>query len=127
MELRLHPLSEAGVPNLVFEESRVLVGRGADCELRLFNLLVSRHHAELVISEEDIVVRDLSSTNGTFVNGQRIGGEQVLEDGDILIFAAVVFEVQLDHSAIHALRRCWQRDARVQESLTSLVRQFKSE
>ena len=49
-----------------------LLGRGTDCDLRLVDPGVSRHHAELRVENDQVVLVDLSSTNGTFVNGQPI-------------------------------------------------------
>lgn len=49
-----------------------LLGRGTDCDLRLVDPGVSRHHAELRIENDQVVLVDLGSTNGTFVNGQPV-------------------------------------------------------
>jgi hypothetical protein len=49
-----------------------LLGRGTDCDLRLVDPGVSRHHAELRVEGDQVVLVDLSSTNGTFVNGQPV-------------------------------------------------------
>lgn len=57
-----------------------LLGRGTDCDLRLVDPGVSRHHAELRVEEDQVVLVDLGSTNGTFVNGQPVR-RVVLTDG----------------------------------------------
>jgi len=62
----------------------VTVGRLGDCTIPLNDTNVSRRHAEVRPSARGYVVSDLGSTNGTKVNGQRIQGEQVLADGDIV-------------------------------------------
>jgi Protein of unknown function (DUF3662)/FHA domain len=49
-----------------------MLGRGTDCDLRLVDPGVSRHHAELRIEDGEVVLVDLGSTNGTFVNGQPV-------------------------------------------------------
>jgi pSer/pThr/pTyr-binding forkhead associated (FHA) protein len=49
-----------------------LLGRGTDCDLRLVDPGVSRHHAELRVEGQLVVLVDLGSTNGTFVNGQPV-------------------------------------------------------
>nr|WP_133741682.1 DUF3662 and FHA domain-containing protein [Actinorugispora endophytica] len=49
-----------------------LLGRGTDCDLRLVDNGVSRHHAEIRVEDSETVLVDLGSTNGTFVNGQQV-------------------------------------------------------
>jgi hypothetical protein len=57
-----------------------LLGRGTDCDLRMVDPGVSRHHAELRVEDTQVVLVDLGSTNGTFVNGQPVR-RVVLVDG----------------------------------------------
>ena len=50
----------------------IMIGRGSDCQLILDDDYVSTRHARVVSSPNGIYVEDLGSTNGTYVNGQRI-------------------------------------------------------
>ncbi len=75
------------------------VGRSEGCDLRLSFPEISRRHAEIVMMDEVLVVREFGSTNGTFVNSQRISGSQRINSGDILHFGAVEFRV-LHHAAV---------------------------
>ena len=58
-----------------------VLGRGRDCDIRLSDPDTSRRHAELLVVGERFVVRDLDSTNGTFVNGSRVESRE-LAPGD---------------------------------------------
>ncbi|MGO9974199.1 MAG: FHA domain-containing protein [Solirubrobacteraceae bacterium] len=55
------------------ECQELLLGRDRGCDVVLCDLSVSRRHARLVFRDEKWVVQDLGSTNGTIVNGRRIG------------------------------------------------------
>ncbi len=66
----------------------VTIGRLSECTVPLNDQNVSRRHAEIRPGSGAYVVNDLGSTNGTMVNGTRIGGEQRLADGDILSFGS---------------------------------------
>ena len=57
---------------LTLDRPRVRVGSGADCELRLGDTAVSRHHFELQATEAGYLLRDLGSTNGTLADGVRV-------------------------------------------------------
>ncbi len=58
------------------------IGRGADADIRIDDPGVSRHHAEITIGS-DVILRDLGSTNGTYVNGMLVA-EQPLRDGAVI-------------------------------------------
>ncbi len=62
----------------------VLIGRSSNCHLVLDDGLVSRRHAQLVISEDRALVEDFGSANGVFVNGKRVAGSEPLKAGDQL-------------------------------------------
>jgi sigma-54 dependent transcriptional regulator, acetoin dehydrogenase operon transcriptional activator AcoR len=63
--------------------ARVLLGRGEDCETTLPGRETSRHHAEIVRRGPLWVIRDLGSTNGTFVNAERVA-EAPLASGEVV-------------------------------------------
>lgn len=61
----------------------LLLGRDASCDVVITSKNVSRRHAEIMASPKGYVLVD-SSTNGTFVNGQRIEGQHLLARGDVI-------------------------------------------
>jgi EAL domain-containing protein (putative c-di-GMP-specific phosphodiesterase class I) len=69
------------------------VGRKPDNSLSIPSHSVSGYHAEFLQTEAGLIVRDLNSTNGTFVNGQRLEGEVQVHGGDLVQFATEVFRV----------------------------------
>lgn len=74
------------------------IGRRPGTELCIPALHISKIHAELFERGGHLWVRDMGSTNGTYVNGRRIDAETRLADGDMVQFASEVFRVQLDAS-----------------------------
>lgn len=64
----------------------VLVGREPPAAVLLTERQTSRRHARLVVSAEGVTVEDLGSTNGTYVNGERVSGKVPLKDHDRLRF-----------------------------------------
>jgi pSer/pThr/pTyr-binding forkhead associated (FHA) protein len=62
----------------------VTIGRDAQCDVQVDCTWVSRRHAHIAWSATEYIVTDLGSTNGTFVNGERVVGPQALQSGDFL-------------------------------------------
>lgn len=78
---------------------RFLIGREEDCHLRPNSELVSRHHCVFTHDEYAVRVRDLGSTNGTFVNGNRVRGTTVLNTGDRITVGKLEFEIVIGDEA----------------------------
>lgn len=73
----------SGPQAIPLESTLVSLGRGLGNDVILEDTRVSRHHAQLRYRQRRFWVTDLGSTNGTFVNGQRVT-ETALRDGDVL-------------------------------------------
>jgi hypothetical protein len=71
----------------------ILIGRSSTCHLVLDDGLVSRRHAQIVISEERAMIEDFSSANGVFVNSKRVSGSEQLKAGDQLQIGKQQFTV----------------------------------
>jgi len=71
------------VGEYLFEAGRVLIGRALDSEIQVDSRFVSRHHAQIVSSNEGCFVEDLNSTNGILLNGKP-AKKQLLADGDVI-------------------------------------------
>ena len=67
-----------------------VIGRQRGCHLRLSSSEISRRHAIIFVRDGMLGVKEFGSTNGTFVNHQRLVGERTLQNGDILHFGQVV-------------------------------------
>jgi len=79
------------------------VGRRADVSLSLAYRTVSSVHAELFERDSALVLHDLGSTNGTFVNGVRVIDEHPLAQNDLVQFAEVPFRVRRQSSETGAM------------------------
>src|SRR5262249_17744942 len=73
-----------------------LIGRGADCDLRLRAAAVSRHHCLIRVRGNEVTLTDLGSSNGTYLNGTRVRSQAPLKEGDELRLGDFRFLVELD-------------------------------
>ena len=80
--------AKAGEVNLKLPTT---IGRGREASLTIPHPLVSRIHCELTERDGKLVVKDLGSLNGTFVNNQRIEGEELIEPEQLLTLGNVTF------------------------------------
>jgi pSer/pThr/pTyr-binding forkhead associated (FHA) protein len=71
---------------------RTTVGRVEDNAFQIADASVSSHHAEILLRGSEIVIKDLNSTNGTFINNEKIS-ETVLQPGQTLRFGQVELKV----------------------------------
>lgn len=75
-------------------EREVWIGRDENCLVRMTSTEVSRRHCSLTPTGRGLLLRDLNSQNGTFVNALRVDDEVMLQSGDRLTVGPVSFEVQ---------------------------------
>lgn len=81
-------------------DREIVIGRGSDLDMVLVEDMVSRRHAKISTHNGVITIEDLNSTNGTFVNGERIR-RTTLEEGDrILIGTSIIKLVAVDSAAV---------------------------
>ncbi|QDT56816.1 Phosphoserine phosphatase RsbU [Caulifigura coniformis] len=79
--------------------NEVVVGRLPECEIHLDSNMISRKHARLRRNGSTIVLEDLGSGNGTFVNGQRISGAVTLQHDDRVKFGPLLTRFEADQPA----------------------------
>jgi pSer/pThr/pTyr-binding forkhead associated (FHA) protein len=78
---------------------RTTVGRVEDNTFQISEPSVSSHHCEVLLRGSEIVVRDLDSTNGSFVNGEKIT-ESVLKPGQILRLGQIEMRLETEATAL---------------------------
>ncbi len=78
------------------------IGRRAGCSLQINSRTVSSLHAELTTDGDSLTLTDCNSTNGTFVNGERLQGSVKLHGGEYIQFADVAFRTRCDAPATAA-------------------------
>ncbi|MCH9650526.1 MAG: FHA domain-containing protein [Deltaproteobacteria bacterium] len=102
--------------NCELVEGETLAGRSRSCQLVLKDPSVSRSHALIRTQGDEVLLRDLSSSNGTFVNGDQVEGERVLRVGDKVTlgethFSLVSIDSTDEYSFADVLAEAEQADA----------------
>ncbi|WP_044964731.1 MULTISPECIES: DUF4388 domain-containing protein [Sorangium] len=87
------------------EQQEIVVGRSSDLDMVLVEDMVSRRHARIACTEQSIVIEDLGSTNGTFVNGEKIKKTTLKEGDRVLIGTSILKVVSTDPGAPPARKR----------------------
>jgi len=77
---------------------KTTIGRVEDNTFQIAEPSVSSHHCEVVLKGNEVLVRDLNSTNGTFINGEKIT-ESVIKPGQILRLGQIEMRLETDASA----------------------------
>lgn len=92
--LRLHVVPAAGAPfERGVDADSLVIGRAPDTDLSLQDRFLSRRHARLHRDGERLLVEDLGSQNGTYVNDERIEGPRELWPGDVVRMSASLVTV----------------------------------
>src|SRR6266478_1328356 len=74
---------------------KTTIGRVEDNTFQIAEPSVSSHHCELVLRGNDVLVKDLNSTNGTFINGEKVS-ESVLKAGQVLRLGQIEMRLETD-------------------------------
>jgi pSer/pThr/pTyr-binding forkhead associated (FHA) protein len=72
----------------------IMIGRGADCQIILDDDYVSTRHARVVSGENGVYVEDLGSTNGSYVNGQRITAPTTITMSDTVRIGRTILKLE---------------------------------
>jgi len=83
---------------------KTTIGRVDDNTFQIAEPSVSSHHCEILLRGKDVVVRDLNSTNGTFINGEKVS-ESVLKPGQLLRLGQIEMRLEDETTAAGPLKK----------------------
>ena len=89
----VHP-PEGGKPRAVKVAASMTIGRAPECELKIEDTYASQQHARLFGKNGAWYVEDLGSTNGTFVNDQKLAAPAMVQPGDSIRIGTTVLELR---------------------------------
>lgn len=81
-------------------EKQIVIGRSSELDMVLVEDMVSRKHAKIVVSSGAITIEDLGSTNGTFVNGEKVKQAKLKEGDRILIGTSILKLIEQGADAV---------------------------
>jgi predicted component of type VI protein secretion system len=98
---------EPGVVRLVWSGGHAelgvgehVIGRIADCAVRLRDRRISRHHARIIIGPAGVMIEDCQSHNGTLLNGTLVRGRALLHDLDVLSLGGLEMSIDLAGTSV---------------------------
>lgn len=94
MVMRTGPTPGKAFP---LSKSEIIIGRDATCDIVINDAEISRRHSKMTMQGNGYVLEDLGSTNGTFVDGQRLMGPHPLQPGELVLFGE---NVSLSYEAV---------------------------
>lgn len=67
----------------IVPERELVIGRSNDIDVALIEDMVSRRHARVLLQGESLIIEDLGSTNGTFVNDKRVQSHDLVDNDNV--------------------------------------------
>jgi predicted component of type VI protein secretion system len=87
--------TDGGFKEIALEKDVTTLGRGADCDIRIPVDSCSRKHCEFRRQDDTLVLKDLNSANGTYLNNERVS-ESSVSAGDQVTVGPVAMTIQID-------------------------------
>ena len=85
------------------KNKELIIGRSSELEMVLVEDMVSRHHAKITTTDDEVWIEDAGSTNGTFVNGEKITKVR-LKEGDRILVGTSIIKLVFEESASYDRR-----------------------
>jgi pSer/pThr/pTyr-binding forkhead associated (FHA) protein len=106
MALRVRLIERGASPEqtreIPVDKPEFVMGRASDCDLRLRVNEISRHHCILRVAGGEATLVDLGSSNGSYLNNERVRSQAMLHSGDVIRVGPCTFVVDLgDPEALH--------------------------
>ncbi len=84
---------------VAISKSRFVIGTAGDCHMRCPSKMISEHHCEILVDDGKVLLRDLDSESGTFLNDERIANAMVVHDGDRMRVGRLEFDIVIEDVA----------------------------